>query len=155
MEEGLRLSGETPNPQLSRPLSTASVRAVTDARKKDADHRGPPDSYVVTRAVEPSEASDDVRALAESALGQFGFTFDEVAFLAEVRDADVTGPLAYPEWLVATQGPSPQPGMIVRTAGSWAVGSHRTAFGEGGSRELLRVGTVERVEASPTRSSTG
>jgi len=91
------------------PLRTASVRAAPAARQEDAEHRGPPDNYLVTHAVSPSEAPDDVRAMAEGTLSHRGFTFDDVVFVAEVRDADVTEPPAYPEWLVAVHGPSRNP----------------------------------------------
>jgi Clp amino terminal domain, pathogenicity island component len=125
-----------------------TATTATSARRLDSDHVGPPDMYLVTRAVTPSEAPEDVRGLAEAALNRVGLLFDDVAFVAEVRDADLTGPLAHPEWLVAAHGPSPRPGMIVRSVGSWASASHRTSFGGKRSGTILRVGTIDRVELS-------
>lgn len=119
------------------------------SREEKADHRGPPDNYVVTRPVAPSDVSEDVRSMAEQALSRVGVAFDDVAFVAEVRDADPTAPSESPEWLVAVHGPSPRPGMIVRTVGSWASGAHM--FSSAGTH--LRVGTVERVELSPDQST--
>ena len=145
-EEQSSSAGDTREaPERKGPLLTANSRVVP----ADAEHRGPPDNYLVTRALVASAAPDDVRAMAEAALSKHGLMFDEVAFIAEVRDADATDPPAYPEWLVAVHGPSPQPAMIVRAAGSWAAASHRTAFGQGRSGTVLRVSTVERVEPSP------
>ena len=131
----------------------ATMPARFNTARHNPSQRLPKYYYLVTHAVSPSGAPDDVRAMAEGTLSKRGFTFDEVVFVAEVRDADVTEPPAYPEWLVAVHGPSPQPGMIVRTAGSWAAASHRTAFGQGRSGTVLRVSTVERIETSPARSA--
>jgi hypothetical protein len=96
-------------------------------------HQGPPDRYLVTRAVSRSEAPEEVREMAEVPLGRVGLTFADVAFVAEVRDADLTGPLPHPEWLVGAHGPIALDGMVVRTGGSWGSGSHR--FSIGGGRE--------------------
>jgi len=136
-EEGLRRPGDARGP---RSLAL-----------RDRPHRGPPDSYLVTCAVSPGEVPDDVRGLADDSLGRFGFTFDDVVFVAQVRDADVTETPGYPEWLVAVHGPISQLGMIVRTVGSWGASSNRTAFGDGESGTLLRVLTVDRVEVTPGR----
>lgn len=81
---------------------------------------------------------------------QSAVTLDDVSFIAKVRDAEIAEPPDHPEWLVAVHGPAPESGIVVRSAGSWAAGSFRTAFGAGRSRTLLRVGTVDRVELSQT-----
>ncbi len=78
-------------------------------RDEEADHRCPPDNYLVTRAVAPSDAPERVRGMADAVLSRVGVAFDDVAFFAEVIDADPTAPSEPPEWLVAVHGPYPDP----------------------------------------------
>ena len=98
-----------------------TATTATSGRRPDSDHVGPPDMYRVTRAVTASEAPEDVRGLAEAALNRVGLLFDDVACRQRYAMRIRRGLLAYPEWLVAAHGPSPHPGMIVRSVGLLGV----------------------------------
>jgi ATP-dependent Clp protease ATP-binding subunit ClpA len=114
-----------------------------------SEHRGPPDSYLVIRDVTASQAPEEIRTMAERALKERGISLDSVPFIAEVRDA--ADPAADAGWLIATNGPSPHVGLIVRSTGSWAAASTRFQHGEGASSTPLRVSIVDRVEADLRR----
>jgi hypothetical protein len=107
---------------------------------------------VPTAITDPADAPPDGRKMAERLLARQDLTLEGVAFIAQVRDARKAESPGCPEWLVAPDGPTPQPGIVVQTAGRWAACSSR--FGIGGTSLIVR--TAQRVELSepnPTLSS--
>jgi hypothetical protein len=107
---------------------------------------------VLTAITDPADAPQDVRKMAERLPGPHGSVLEEVAFIAQVRDARTAQSPGCPEWLVAPDGPTPHAGTIVQTTGRWAACSSR--FGIGGTSLIVRTAQrVELTEPNPTLSS--
>ena len=129
------------------------LTAITDPAETPPDVRKLAERLLrLVPAIAEAEAPQDVRKMAERLLAPQESVLDQVAFIAQVRDARTAESPAYPEWLVAPDGPTPHPGIVVQTTGRWAACSSR--FGIGGTSLIVR--TAQRVELSepnPTLSS--
>jgi hypothetical protein len=125
------------------------LTAITDPADTPPDVRKMAERLLrLVPAIAEADAPEDVREMAERLLAPEGSVLDEVAFIAQVRDARTVQPPGCPEWLVAPDGPTPHPGTIVRTTGGWAACSSR--FGIGGTSLIVR--TAQRVELSEPNS---